>query len=699
VSDPVDRQVSLPAEESAPTTARDVVVQAVMSAGLSHLAHETALLTAELVRLSVLHTGAAQTLRVIADTEEVTVRISDPIRQADPMDAAETKRVVALIDSLATSWGTEYSQAGKSFWFRVTKGPGALLPPVTLQASDAPETKWAERRAQSSHQQLARWLTFLPEHVRRLLNTQQALEELVRRLCEILDAQSAVLWIDEGGEPGPQPVAWCGLPEAPTSATLARQVPAGNSPVSAPASVARAVLEQAGARHTAGVGLALSTPLRGGLDLGFSGVEDLGEETATLAMLSAERMALIIDADRARETEVRRRGFLVFLAEASELLANSLDVDLTMMLVAQLCVTRLGEWCAIHTPGPHGRPDLAIAVHVDEREIPSLQKRFAGGPGDPADQRLREVIQSGAVRSMPEELTGIAVPLTARRQVVGTMTIGAPPGRRHTAEEIAIAEDLGRRAGLALLNARLFQERATVAAALQKGLLPGSLPTAQGVEFGAEYVPSGDGNQVGGDFYDVIELPGGEWMLAIGDVCGKGPEAASVTGVVRDVIRVLVREGRPLTYVLTVLNATLLEQRSRTGFCTVAAATARRDGELIRLELVLAGHLLPAVVRADGSASFVGETGMAVGVFDEIEVTAVEVVLHPGEAIVFYTDGVTERREGEEFFGENTLLETLTGNSHLSGPRLAALLQTTVTDFGTEPPRDDIAVLVLRNQP
>ncbi|MDQ1647073.1 MAG: hypothetical protein QOJ50_3257 [Cryptosporangiaceae bacterium] len=696
--DVVERQILLPADEYAPATARDLVVQAVISSGQPHLAHETALLTAELVRLSVVQTGAAQRLSVTADEHGVTVTLSDPIRQVEPLEAAEAKRVLALIDGLATAWGSEYSKDGKSFWFRVARGSGDVLPPVSLQP-EAPHPQWAQRRASSSHQQLARWLTYLPEHVRRQLTTEQTLEELVRRLCEILEAQCAVLWIDEGGEAGPLPLASYGLPGGSAPQPLPRDAAAGSSPVSWPACVARAVLEEAGARYTVSVTMPVGSPLRGSLDLGFTGLEDLGEEAATLAMLSAERMALIVDADRAREIEVRRRGFLVFLAEASELLANSLDVDLTMMLVAQLCVTRLGQWCAVHLPGPHGRPELAVAVHVDERELPELQGKFAGGPRDPAERRLREVVQSGSVLTMPDDVAGIAVPLTARRQVIGTMTIGSPRGRRHTAEEIAIAEDLGRRAGLALLNARLYREQAAVAAALQKGLLPASLPSAAGVEFGAEYVPTGDGNQVGGDFYDVIELSGDEWMLAIGDVCGKGPEAASVTGVVRDVIRVLVREGRPLTYVLTVLNATLLEQRSRTGFCTVAAALARRDGRRIRLELVLAGHLLPVIVRADGSSSFTGETGMAVGVFDQIEVTAVEITLDPGDSIVFYTDGVTERRDGQAFFGEQTLLDTLEGHGGLSAPDLASLLQSAAADFGSEPPRDDIAVLVLRNRP
>ncbi len=241
---------------------------------------------------------------------------------------------------------------------------------------------------------------------------------------------------------------------------------------------------------------------------------------------------------------------------------------------------------------------MSATAHADEREVETIQKLFLGGPGDRVDERLRGALQTGVVARLPDELAGMIVPLTARRQVVGTMSIGEPLGRRHTPEEIIIAEDLGRRAGLALDNARLYQERDAVAVALQKGLLPASLPQAEGIEFGARYLPAGNGNEVGGDFYDVLPLGDDQWLLAIGDVCGKGPQAASITGLVRDVIRVLVREGRPLPYVMNALNTALLDQPDRARFCTVAAAIVQRDGDSVRVQLCLAGHLLPALIRA-----------------------------------------------------------------------------------------------------
>ncbi len=410
-------------------------------------------------------------------------------------------------------------------------------------------------------------------------------------------------------------------------------------------------------------------------------------------------MALTVNVSRVDETEARRRGFLVFLAEASELLANSLDVDLTLVLVAQLCVNRLGRWCVIHTLDEQGRPSHAATAHADEREIETVQKQFLGGPGDSVEELLRGAVETRSVARLPDGLAGIVVPLTARRQVVGTMSIGEPAGRRHTPEEIIIAEDLGRRAGLALDNARLYQERDAVAVALQHGLLPASLPVAEGLEFGARYVPAGNGNEVGGDFYDVLRLDDDRWLLAIGDVCGKGPQAASITGLVRDVIRVLAREGRPLPYIMTALNLALLEQGNRARFCTVAAAIAERRGDTVQVSLCLAGHVPPASLRADGSTALVGRSGTAVGIFDQIQVEQVEVELKAGDALVFYTDGVTERRSGREFFGEDNLLRTLGECASRDAAGVAQHLQNAAEEFGDGPVRDDIAVLVLRHQP
>ena len=142
-------------------------------------------------------------------------------------------------------------------------------------------------------------------------------------------------------------------------------------------------------------------------------------------------------------------------------------------------------------------------------------------------------------------------------------------------DDAGLLLDLARRAALAVDNARLYEERTGIAQALQSSLLPPELPAVAHVEFGARYAAAGEGNEVGGDFYDVFDVPDGPWAVAIGDVCGKGPEAAAITGLARNVLRLLGREGIAPPAVLTRLNTAILDLGDRGRFCTATMATVR----------------------------------------------------------------------------------------------------------------------------
>jgi serine phosphatase RsbU (regulator of sigma subunit) len=264
-------------------------------------------------------------------------------------------------------------------------------------------------------------------------------------------------------------------------------------------------------------------------------------------------------------------------------------------------------------------------------------------------------------------------------------------------EEIAVVEDVARRAALAIDNARIHAERRAVAQALQRSLLPPQLPKVDGLDFGAEYVPTGVGVEVGGDFYDVVTLSERRWVVVLGDVSGKGVQAATVTGLVRDVTRVLVRDGRPLPEALTRLNETLVE-RGGGRFCTLclAAITRRADG-LLDVTLHLAGHDQPILIRADGETSLVGRCGTALGLLTTLKTPRVKVALGPGDTLVFYTDGVTERRRGSEMFGVERLCREAAALAGFSAEVVAARLRAAALGFSAEAPRDDIAIFALRN--
>jgi len=291
---------------------------------------------------------------------------------------------------------------------------------------------------------------------------------------------------------------------------------------------------------------------------------------------------------------------------------------------------------------------------------------------------------------------GFAVPLVARGQRLGTLAVGRHHRHRHDGDEVAVLEDVARRAALAIDNARIHDERRKVARTLQASLLPPALPHVDGVGFAAEYVPTG--SEVGGDFYDVVPSSSGDgWIVVVGDVSGKGVQAATVTGLVRDVIRILVDDGKPMTEILCRVNRTLV-QRGGGRYCTLAMASVLRnpDGTL-GVCLHLAGHDRAVLVRADGKTAFVGEGGTALGLLETISSPDVAVTLRPGDSLIFYTDGVTERRRGRELFGTARLRDAAEPLAGYPADVMAARLRSTTINFSVEEPRDDIAILVLRN--
>jgi serine phosphatase RsbU (regulator of sigma subunit) len=358
-------------------------------------------------------------------------------------------------------------------------------------------------------------------------------------------------------------------------------------------------------------------------------------------------------------------------------------------------VPRLGGWCAVYRLDEWGQPAYGAAAHLDEAALPELQEQLSS-PG--TAQLLHDAVRLATQLPLPAPLDGLAVPMVVRAQQLGLLLVGRPPGhRQHDPEELAIIDDLARRFALAVDNARIHAERSRVAQTLQKSLLPPELPEVEGIGLGAEYVPMVGDADVGGDFYDLVPMPDGRLLVVIGDVSGKGVQAATITGLVRDVVRVLVRDGRPIPQIMSRINETLVE-RGAGKYCTLAMASVARDGSgQLDLTLHLAGHEPPVVVGADGKAQFVGAPGTALGLLPRVKSPSFPVSLAPGDTIVFYTDGVTERRRGSELFGVDRLRAAAGTLAGFDAAAVATRLRATAMAFSTEPPRDDIAILALRN--
>ncbi|MEU4380543.1 SpoIIE family protein phosphatase [Micromonospora echinofusca] len=671
------RRVRLPADRRTPAAARALVRSVLTEAHLDGLANEAMLLTTELSTNAVEHARTELDIEVVADPVGITVTVSDfaagPVEElivgvrndaTDIDEVSERGRGLLLVDHFASRWGTTYLPTGKGVWFRLdlpdpggrdrvagrpaaaTAGGGT----PTIPESSAPSAGAMSELMQTTPDPYAE--DPLPDFATSLLT----------RVAEMVGAAGGVVRLDRGDGQGIQVLARYG-----------RQPRPGNELLRVP--------------------LAVHRPYAGELELDAAP----SAYARPLAVLMAERLSLHLENDRLRRADVRRQAWLTFLAEASELLAQSLDVELTMALVPQLVVPRLGQWCAVHTTDEWGRLRLAAASHADESVLPQLHQVLEETGPDSVQARLREASRNGAQMPLGAPMEGFAVPLIARGQRLGTLAVGRHQRHRHDPDEVAVLEDVARRSALAIENARIHAERRRVAHTLQQSLLPPVLPVVEGIGFAAEYVPTGGDVDVGGDFYDVVPLPDGRWLVVIGDVSGKGVQAATVTGLVRDVIRVLVGDGKPLPEALARVNETLFE-RGGGRYCTLAlAAVGPGDGDQLDVSLHLAGHDRPVLLPARGGARFVGTGGTALGLLDSIASPTAVVPLDPGDALVFYTDGVTERRRGRELFGTDRLRDAAAPLAGYSADVIAARLRSTAIGFSTEAPRDDIAILVLRN--
>jgi sigma-B regulation protein RsbU (phosphoserine phosphatase) len=236
---------------------------------------------------------------------------------------------------------------------------------------------------------------------------------------------------------------------------------------------------------------------------------------------------------------------------------------------------------------------------------------------------------------------------------------------------------------------------ALLAETLQRSLIPPAPPVIPGLEVAAAYRPSGVGDQVGGDFYDIFETGRNDWAVVLGDVCGKGPEAASVTALARHTLRAAAMRGRRPSRILATLNEALLLQKAER-FCTVVYARLQNVQGHWRVTVGSGGHPLPIRVTPDGHAAPFGRPGDLIGVHEQVEIHDSRTELRPRETLVFFSDGATEGRRGDEFYGEDRLLRWLQASAGASAAELVDAVVADVVDFQQGRPRDDLAVVAVQ---
>jgi GAF domain-containing protein len=465
----------------------------------------------------------------------------------------------------------------------------------------------------------------------------------------------------------------------------------------------------------------------GGIALGYPDVRGVSLGDTLVAMTLAGQSAQALRRARLYENEQgsrlaaeRARERLSFLADASRLLSSSLDWNLTLSRLAHLAVPNIADWCAVDVVDETSHIRRLVVAHADPQKAAAARRMELLYPTDPeGPTSAARVIRVGTsqlvtdaaaspfdetrdpeVQELLRELglsSVMVVPLPARGRIVGAITFAiAGRERRFGDEDLELAEDLARRAGVAVDNARLYQERDRVAHTLQQSLLPQRIPSVPGMEFEGRYHALGSGNEVGGDFYDVFDSGNGSWGMTIGDVCGKGPEAAAVMGVVRYTLRAAaIYEDRPSS-LLSSLNEALRQHLLDERFCTVAYVRIRPGVGAARLTVCLAGHPPLVVLRADGRVEPAGHPGTILGVLPDLSLTDVTVDLAAGDAVVLFTDGVTDERRGQEIGGEAGIVRALEGLRGATAADIASGLDRLITDPRWGPARDDAAILVAR---
>ena len=410
-----------------------------------------------------------------------------------------------------------------------------------------------------------------------------------------------------------------------------------------------------------------------------------------------------------------------FMAEASRVLASSMDYSETLKRVVRLAVPRIADWCAVDVLGEHGEIERVAVHHSDperlalaqrlEQEYPPMPDAASGVPEviRTGESRIFTGIRAEALATYARDETHrelllainpsavIIVPMIGAAGPVGAITLAMSESLRRLSDvDVSLAERLARRAGTAVEHARLYTARTRIARALQSALLPASLPEITGVDIDAVYSPAGELNDVGGDFYDVFPYRGDGWMLVIGDVCGKGASAAGVTALARHTLRAAAMSGRPPAGMLSMLHEALREQPPGMDLCTVCLVPLAPRGDHIRLTVALAGHPPPLLVDPGGHVERLGRPGTLLGVIEPIDFSESTGELKPDQSLILYTDGVVEAGRPDDCLGEQGLMELCSGAAELSLRTMLERVEQAARGRARGRLRDDIALLAIR---
>jgi serine phosphatase RsbU (regulator of sigma subunit) len=443
-----------------------------------------------------------------------------------------------------------------------------------------------------------------------------------------------------------------------------------------------------------------------------------------IGMLVLQDVTKRVEADKALKKAVLDREFLI---QSGAELSKSLDFETTLHTVSRLAVSYLCDWCTVNMVEPDGTISRATVAHADRDKEGLIVELHESHPHDPdASTGVPRVLRSGEPELYPEvdrqlledtannpeylrivsELgmrSCMIVPLVAHDERLGVATfVTSDSERSYDHTDLDIAGELARRGALQLYNARLYQSMvdsrtkfANMARILQRSLLPPELPKMPGLDVAALYRPATETLDVGGDFYDLFETGDGDWGVVMGDVQGHGAGAAATTALARYTLRAnAMRLARPV-HVLYQVNKALLAHHDERFLSAVFAKMS--VGRRTDVTISCAGHPKPMVIRHDGRVESAGGEGMLLGLFAAPDLSEQTIELEPADAIVFYTDGITEAGAPRNMLGEEGFRQVLSRCVGMSAEQVCASISEVLLTWQAEKGhRDDCAVLVLR---
>lgn len=412
---------------------------------------------------------------------------------------------------------------------------------------------------------------------------------------------------------------------------------------------------------------------------------------------------------QAMETLRAERDSAASMVDAATELLSSLNLDRCLEAAARLAVRHLAEAALVVMPLGSRRYEIAYCdgrgdavrknMSLDPRTMPGLAEALQGFPPVPACWIDPAQVPGWVLRDRPGKIRGaVVISLLGYGMSVGALILLRRSAAFSEQEEV-FARLFAARAGTAISIARLYAEQESITDMLMAGLLPPMMPHLDGVDVAARYRAAGDTARVGGDFYDVYPSAGSgrASLVVLGDVSGKGLEAAVLTGKIRDTLRALLPLADDHQRVLEQLNDVLLAGDGLR-YVTLVLAAAERRGTRVELRLTSAGHPPPMIVRDDGSVDVARADGTLIGLLEQVSSVTETVLLQPGEKCLLYSDGVVEARGGplgDEMFGYERLQEELRGCVGMPVAALAERVQMLASQWAGDREQDDIAIVAI----